>query len=95
VPHELAPVSDAEVLLRERLAALEPVALEVFDDGAEHAGHEAARGGGHFSVVIVSNRFVGMSRVERHQVVYSHVRDLIPAPIHALSISALAPAEFR
>ena len=54
----------------------------------------AAAGGGHFSLLIVSNAFRGVSRLERHQIVLARVSDLLPHPIHALSIKALAPEEF-
>ena len=81
--------------LRERLARLSPTVLELSDDSAEHAGHAgAAGGGGHFSVLIVSNVFSGLSRLARHQRVLREVADLLPHPVHALSIKALAPDEF-
>ncbi len=88
-------VTDVESMLRMRLQELEPSALEIHDDSADHAGHAgAAAGGGHFSVLIVSNAFAGISRLERHQKVLARVSDLVPFPIHALSIKALAPEEF-
>jgi BolA protein len=81
--------------LRMRLQDLAPSALEIHDDSAEHVGHAgAAGGGGHFSLVIVSNAFRGISRLERHQKVLARVSDLLPHPIHALSIKAFAPEEF-
>ncbi|MDQ6621205.1 MAG: BolA family transcriptional regulator [Pseudomonadota bacterium] len=80
--------------LRARLAALEPTVLDIRDDSAAHVGHAgAASGGGHFSLLIVSEAFVGLSRVKRHAAVYRHVGDLLPHPVHALSIKALAPQE--
>ena len=69
--------------------------LEIRDDSAAHAGHAgAAGGGGHFSLMIVSKAFSGLSRLARHQRVLREVADLVPHPIHALSIKALAPEEF-
>ena len=86
---------DLTSTLRTRLQDLAPSALEIHDDSAEHVGHAgAAAGGGHFSVLIVSNAFRGISRLERHQKVLARVSDLLPHPIHALSIKALAPEEF-
>ena len=86
---------EVPALLRSRLAPLAPQRLEIRDDSAAHAGHAgAAGGGGHFSVTIVSNVFSGLSRLERHQRVLREVADLVPHPIHALSIRALAPEEF-
>ena len=88
-------VSDLASTLRSRLQDLVPSALEIHDDSAEHAGHAgAAAGGGHFSLLIVSKAFTGISRLERHQKVIARVGDLLPYPIHALSIKALAPEEF-
>jgi len=92
---EGAPASDIDSLLRTRLSPLAPAVLEIHDDSAAHAGHAgAAAGGGHFSLVIVSKTFSGVSRLERHQRVLREVADLVPYPIHALSIRALAPEEF-
>ena len=85
---------DVPALLRTRLASLAPQSLDIRDDSAAHAGHAgAAGGGGHFSLTIVSKAFSGLSRLERHQRVLREVADLVPHPIHALSISALAPEE--
>jgi BolA protein len=81
--------------LRRRLDALAPTVLEVHDDGADHVGHAgAANGAGHFSVLVVSEVFCGQSRLQRHQRVLREVSDLLPHPVHALSIRALAPEEF-
>lgn len=86
--------TDVESTLRARLAALHPQVLEIHDDSAAHVGHAGAAGGaGHFSVLIVSEVFAGLSRVKRHEQVYRQVGDLLPHPVHALSIKALAPQE--
>ncbi len=88
----LADVPDA---LRARLRSLAPVQLEVTDDSAAHAGHPGAAGGaGHFSLLVVSEAFSGLSRLARHQRVLRELADLLPHPIHALSIRALTPEEF-
>lgn len=78
-------------LLRERLATLNPIRLEIMDDSAAHAGHAGNRGGGHYSVIIESSHFSGKSTIIRHRLVYQCLADLIPDTIHALSIKALAP----
>ena len=88
-------MNDIAARLRERLAVLHPEVLEIHDDSAEHVGHAGAAGGaGHFSIVIVSQAFAGLPRLQRHQQVYRQVADLMPHPVHALSIKALAPKEF-
>ena len=81
--------------LRTRLADLSPLALDIRDDSAAHVGHAgAASGAGHFSLLIVSEAFNGVPRLKRHQTVMARVADLLPNPIHALSIKALAPEEY-
>lgn len=75
-------------------AALETQQIEITDDSASHAGHEGAKsGGGHFDVVIVSNHFQDLGKVARHRLVYEALTDMMPADIHALSITALSPDE--
>ncbi len=80
--------------IRQALTAhLAPVSLVIRDDSAKHAGHAGAREGGHFSVVVVSEQFAGRTRMQRHQLVYAAVSDLLRTDIHALSIQAHTPQE--
>jgi len=74
-------------------AAFAPLALEVVDDSAAHAGHPGAREGRHFGVRITATAFAGQSRVARHRLVYDALASLIPRGIHALAIEARAPGE--
>ncbi|ULU23489.1 BolA family transcriptional regulator [Dyella terrae] len=79
--------------IRERLQqALDPVALEVLDEGHEHAGH-ANDGKGHFHVRVVSAAFAGQLSIKRHRLVYAALQGLMDNGIHALSIDAKAPGE--
>jgi BolA protein len=87
---------DRVELIRERIVqALNPARLEIIDDSHLHAGHAAARGAGHYTVKIVSDRFSGQPLIERHRMVYRAVADLMPHQIHALSISAITPEELQ
>ena len=81
--------------IEERLrSALQPTELEVIDDSHRHVGHAGAREGrGHFSVLVVSERFRGLPVVRRHRLVYEAVGEMMQTDIHALSIQALAPSE--
>jgi BolA protein len=73
--------------------ALYPEKLEIIDNSAAHAGHAGNRGGGHYHVTIVSPLFEGKSLVQRHQLVYRALGDLMKQQIHALGINALTPSE--
>ena len=85
---------DRVAAIRERLQqALAPAQLEIRDDSHQHAGHAGHGGAGHFSVLVVSDQFRGRNLVQRHQLVYQAVADLMPQEIHALSIQAHTPDE--
>lgn len=83
-------------VIRERLAALEPTALELVDESHLHAGHAGARAGGsHFRLAVTSARFAGKSRLERQRLVYDSLGSLMRHEIHALSIVATTPDELK
>jgi BolA protein len=85
---------DRLVRIREALAPLAPLHLELVDDSARHRGHAGARGGaGHYVLTVVSARFSGLGRVARHRLVYDLLAELFEREIHALSLTLLAPAE--
>lgn len=81
-----------EMLLTEHLA---PQSLHVIDDSAKHAGHAGASPAGesHFTVKIVSDAFAGKNAVARHRMVYSTLKPLLDAGLHALAIEAKTPGE--
>jgi BolA family transcriptional regulator, general stress-responsive regulator len=84
--------------IRERLVAtLDPVALELIDESAQHAGHAGAQPGGqtHWRLSIVSERFSGQNVVARHRMVYQALGELMQHPIHALAITARSPDESK
>ena len=85
------PLHDA--LTRALTEQLEPVALELEDDSAAHAGHAGARDGAHFNLRIVSARFAGLPRVARHRLVYDALRPWMAEGVHALAIDARTPDE--
>ena len=87
-------VADA---IRERLQALEPLALELVDESEQHRGHAGYREGGntHWRLAIVSPQFSGKPIVARHRLVYQALGELMQHPIHALAITARSPEETK
>ena len=83
--------------IRQRLAALEPLELELVDESEAHRGHAGYRQGGgtHWRLAIVSPRFAGQSAVARHRMVYQAIGELMQNPIHALAITAQTPEETK
>ncbi|HEY0939500.1 MAG TPA: BolA family protein [Steroidobacter sp.] len=47
----------------------------------------------HFEAVIVAPQFEGRRMIQRHQLVYATLGELMGREIHALSIQAFAPSE--
>ncbi len=75
--------------LTERLS---PTALEVIDESALHAGHAGASPtgqGSHIRVRVASPLFTGISRVQRHRLVYDALQDFIDRGLHALAIELI------
>jgi BolA family transcriptional regulator, general stress-responsive regulator len=90
-----ARVTRAERLEQVLAAALEPSSIAVVDESHRHAGHAGARAEGetHYAVEIVSQKFVGMTRIQRHRLVHEIVLDEFDKGLHALSLKLLAPNE--
>ena len=89
--------SRVELIEKRLREALDPIKLEIVDDSQSHAGHAGAleSGGGHFYATIVSGAFIGKSLVQRHQLVYAALGDLMQTVIHAFSMKVLSPDEFN
>ena len=76
-------------------AGLEPQRLEIADESDRHAGHSGARPGGgtHYRVRIVSERFAGLTRVQRHRLIYGLLPAEFAEGLHALALEAKTPGE--
>jgi BolA protein len=74
-------------------ARLQPAHLEVKNESPMHGLPPEAEK--HFRVVAVSGEFTGLSRIERHRLVQDILADEIRAHIHALSLQAFTPEEWK
>ncbi len=90
-----ATVETPVTIERKLRQALTPAHFEIGDDSAKHRGHKTASGGGHYDIVVVSERFAGMSAIERQQLVYSILAEEMGSQIHALAMRTLTPDEWR
>jgi BolA protein len=88
----LSRASRIKAALEKQLA---PVALELVDDSARHAGHAGANPSGesHFNLRLVSPLFEGLSRVARQRLVNDALAEEFAAGLHALSVELKSPGE--
>jgi len=49
----------------------------------------------HFQALVVAHEFEGKNRLVRHQLVYQSLGKLVGNEIHAISVRALTPDEWR
>jgi BolA protein len=81
-----------ESIMKEKLLA---VHVEIEDESWKHAGHASAGGGGHFQMFIVSPQFEGVNLINRNRLVFETLQALMHSDIHALSIKAKTPEEWK
>ncbi|RZV34166.1 MAG: BolA family transcriptional regulator [Sphingomonadaceae bacterium] len=84
--------SEIEARLRDEFA---PTALQVINDSAKHAGHSGDDGSGesHFTILIESPSFAGVSRLQRQRRVIAALGDIVGERVHAVAIKASEPAD--
>lgn len=75
--------------------AFAPTVLQVVDDSTHHAGHMGAAAGGqtHYSILVVSEAFRGMSRVARSRAVHAALAAEFAGGMHALALRLRTPEE--
>ena len=85
----------AEQITRKLTEAFHPDDLRVVDESHQHHGHAGHRPGGesHFRLYIVSQAFLGKSRIERHRMINRALAGELAGGVHALAIHASAPGE--
>lgn len=76
-------------------AAFAPTALDIVNDSATHRGHSGDDGSGesHFTIVIESAAFAGISRLQRQRMVNAALGDIPGNRVHAVAVKARAPGE--
>lgn len=86
---------DMRQTIEGRLKDLNLQVFEFQDDSHLHAGHAGNTGGGHYAVLLVSEAFREVSRLNRQRMVKNLLQDLFSdGLIHALSIKAQTPDEY-
>lgn len=81
-----------EIISDKLTKEFEPDVLLIVDESEKHANHnpDALKGGTHFRIKMSSKKFIGMSKVQQHRLVYAALDHEIKAGIHALALTLLA-----
>jgi BolA protein len=71
--------------------------LQVENQSHLHAGHAGSpeTGESHFHILVVSNDFDGMGRVQRHQAVNNAISHLFDKGLHACSLTLKSKNEYK
>lgn len=75
-----------------KLTTLAPLMVEVVNESHMHS--VPANSETHFKVTLVSERFAGLMRVKRHQLLYALLREELEGPVHALALHLYTPVEW-
>jgi BolA protein len=72
--------------------AFAPLHLELLNESHMHAGPATDS---HFNLLLVSQDFTGLKKVQRHQAVYKLLKEELAGPVHALALHLYSPAEWE
>ena len=67
---------------------------QILVDGLPHDHLEVDGDGRHFHATVVSSLFQDKGMVQRHQVVYQVLGDLMREDVHALTLKTVTPEEW-
>lgn len=86
-------MSVKNTIVEKLLAAFQPVHLDVVNESHMHSVPPNSET--HFKLVIVSEQFVAMRAVARHQAVYKVLADELLNGVHALALHTYSVAEWQ
>ena len=75
---------------------LEVYFLQIEDQGHLHQGHKPAKEGKlHLKMLVVSDEFLGLNQIERHQKIYFVLAKFLADKLHALSLETYSVDEYN
>ncbi len=82
-----------EQLIHQRLTEqFQPLHLEIENESHQHSGDGSET---HYRVLLASEKFQNLNRVERQRAVYALFDDQFKTGLHAFSLRALTPEEWE
>ena len=79
------------------LKIFKPEFLSVIDVSEQHRGHKNFKEGveSHFEIIIVSEKFINLSRIERHRMVNRILKEEFLLDLHSVVVKTYTSEEFK
>ena len=79
------------------LKIFKPEFLSVIDVSEQHRGHKNFKEGveSHFEIIIVSEKFINLSRIERHRMVNRILKEEFLSDLHSVVVKTYTSQEFN
>ena len=79
------------------LKIFKPEFLSVIDVSEQHRGHKNFKEGveSHFEIIIVSEKFINLSRIERHRMVNQTLKKEFLSDLHSVIIKTYTTEEYK
>lgn len=79
------------------LKIFKPEFLSVIDVSEQHRGHKNFKEGveSHFEIIIVSEKFKNLSRIERHRMVNRILKEEFLSDLHSVVLKTYTSEEFK
>jgi stress-induced morphogen len=78
--------------MEQLLGSLDPSLLQIENESDQHSGPPGRET--HFKVLVVSDRFENLSRVDRQRLIHDLLKSELESGLHALSQRAVTPQEW-
>ena len=75
----------------------EPKFFSVIDVSEQHRGHQNFKDGveSHFEIIIVSEKFINLSRIERHRMVNRTLKEEFLSDLHSVVLKTYTSEEYK
>lgn len=97
----LNKIENRESRILKLLEKLSPIKIELKNDSQKHASHsqhlgdQAHSGETHYHLLIVSDQFNSLSRIERHRLVNECLKEEFKTGLHALEMKTISLDEYK
>ncbi|MBQ8829779.1 MAG: BolA/IbaG family iron-sulfur metabolism protein [Burkholderiaceae bacterium] len=81
--------------IQSAMEPLFPIELRFTELASQPGGVLHISQGALYNLFVISRRFEGMPRVERHRIVYEYLKPFIGHGVHSINMTLLAPSESR